>query len=117
MAKSIYLGVAGTAHKVKKMYTSIDGKARKVKKGYIGVNGVARQFYSAGYGDAPEGTYALNADADAMIYSIDPNTMINLGTVGLWAGTNRWQRNAGTNGHDGRWRLCRGICSQCLGNR
>ena len=81
MAKSIYLGVAGTAHKVKKMYTSIDGKARKVKKGYIGVNGVARQFYSAGYGDAPEGTYALNADADAMIYSIDPNTMINLGTV------------------------------------
>lgn len=46
MAKSTYLGVAGTAHKVKKMYVGIAGKARKVKKGYIGVNGVARQFYA-----------------------------------------------------------------------
>lgn len=46
MAKSTYLGISGTAHKVKRIYTGIDGKARKVKKGYIGVNGVARQFYS-----------------------------------------------------------------------
>lgn len=46
MAKNTYLGISGTAHKIKKMYIGIDGKARKVKKGYIGVNGVARQFYS-----------------------------------------------------------------------
>ena len=45
MAKGIYIGESGLAHKVKSMYIGVDGKARKVKKAYIGVNGVARLFY------------------------------------------------------------------------
>lgn len=47
MSKGMYLGVNGTAHKVKKAYVGVDGVARKVKKGYIGVNGVARLVYSS----------------------------------------------------------------------
>lgn len=48
MSKSMYVGVDGTAHKVKKAYVGVDGVARKVKKGYVGVDGVARQFFSSG---------------------------------------------------------------------
>ena len=46
MAKGMYIGQGGIAHKVKKMYVSPDGMARKVKKGYVGVGGVARPFFS-----------------------------------------------------------------------
>lgn len=47
MAKGIYVGSGGAAHKAKKAYIGVDSKARKIKKGYIGVGGVARLFYSA----------------------------------------------------------------------
>lgn len=40
-----YIGVDGTAKKIKKMYVGIDGVARKVKKAYIGVNGVAKLWF------------------------------------------------------------------------
>lgn len=48
MSKAAYMGVGGTARKVKKMYIGVNGTARKVKKAYIGVGGVARLFYSSG---------------------------------------------------------------------
>lgn len=48
MAKKVYIGVGGTARKVKKMYFGVDGKARKVKKAYIGVGGKARPFWTGG---------------------------------------------------------------------
>lgn len=48
MSKAAYMGVGGTARKVKKMYIGVNGVARKVKKAYIGVGGVARLFYSSG---------------------------------------------------------------------
>ena len=47
MSKGMYVGVNGTAHKIKKAYVGVDGVARKVKKGYIGINGVARLVYSS----------------------------------------------------------------------
>ena len=47
MAKSAYIGVDGTAQKVKKMFVGVEGVARKVKKAWIGVDGVARLFYSS----------------------------------------------------------------------
>lgn len=48
MSKAAYMGVGGTARKVKKMYIGVNGVARKVKKAYIGVGGVAKLFYSSG---------------------------------------------------------------------
>ena len=48
MAKKAYIGVNGTARKVKKIYIGVGGIARKVKKAYIGVGGVARPCWSEG---------------------------------------------------------------------
>ena len=42
-----YIGIGGTAKKVKNIYVGVGGVAKKVKKGYIGVNGVAKLWYSA----------------------------------------------------------------------
>lgn len=46
MAKRIYIGVGGTARRVKKAYIGMGGVARRIKKAYIGVGGVARPIYS-----------------------------------------------------------------------
>lgn len=48
MAKRAYVGVDGTARKVKKLYAGVGGTARKVKKGYVGVNGTARPCWTGG---------------------------------------------------------------------
>ena len=48
MSKGAYIGVGGTAQKVKKGYFGVDGVARKVKKAYLGVDGVARPCWSGG---------------------------------------------------------------------
>ncbi len=45
MANRAYIGVSGTARRVKKLYTGVNGKARKVRRGYVGVNGKARLFF------------------------------------------------------------------------
>lgn len=45
MAKKAYLGVDGTARKVKSTYVGVHGLARKVKKAYVGIGGVARPFF------------------------------------------------------------------------
>ena len=47
MAKTGYIGVNGTARKIKSKYVGVGGVARKVKAAYVGVNGVARQWYAA----------------------------------------------------------------------
>jgi hypothetical protein len=47
MPKGFYIGVDGTAKKVKRMYVGDkDGVARLITGGYVGVNGVARSVYS-----------------------------------------------------------------------
>lgn len=46
MPKAGYIGVDGTARKIKKGYFGVDGAARKIRKGYIGVGGVARPCWS-----------------------------------------------------------------------
>lgn len=46
MATNVYVGVGGTARKIKEMYVGVNGTARKVKKGYVGVNGKARLFWA-----------------------------------------------------------------------
>ena len=48
MAKKAYIGVGGTARKVKKIYFGVGNTARKVKKAYIGIGGIARPFFSGG---------------------------------------------------------------------
>lgn len=55
MGGKLYVGVSGTATKVKKLYVGVNGIARKVKKLYVGVNGIARKVFSSGisyYGTA-----------------------------------------------------------------
>ncbi len=47
MAKKTYIGVNGTARRVKKIYIGIDGVARKIKKAYIGIGGVARPCFGS----------------------------------------------------------------------
>lgn len=47
MAKGIYLGIAGTARKVKKLFAGVNGTARKVKKVYVGVGGAARLVWTS----------------------------------------------------------------------
>ena len=47
MSKGLYVGVDGTARKVKTVYVGVDGVARKVKAAYVGVDGVAKKFFPA----------------------------------------------------------------------
>ena len=47
MARGAYIGVGGTAKKIKKIYFGVGGVAKKVKKAYIGVGGVAKLFWAA----------------------------------------------------------------------
>lgn len=48
MGGKLYVGVSGTARRVKKMYVGVNGVARKVKKLYVGVNGIARKVFGGG---------------------------------------------------------------------
>lgn len=45
MGKNVYMGIGGSARKIKQVYIGVDGVARAVKKGYIGIDGIARAFY------------------------------------------------------------------------
>ena len=45
MGKNAYMGIGGSARKIKQVYIGVDGVARAVKKGYIGIDGIARAFY------------------------------------------------------------------------
>lgn len=45
MAKKAYIGVNGSARKVKKPYIGIDGTARKITRAYVGVNGKAQRCF------------------------------------------------------------------------
>lgn len=47
MAKNAYIGVGGTARKIKDIYIGVNGVARKITKAYVGVGNVARLFYEA----------------------------------------------------------------------
>jgi len=74
---SVYVGIAGKAHSIKKLYVGVGNAARKVKKAYIGVGGVARLFYRAGYGNCPGGLYAVSntlGSVDTNIQYIDTET-------------------------------------------
>jgi len=42
MARGAYIGVGGTARKIKRIYVGVGGVARRVAAAYIGVGGVAR---------------------------------------------------------------------------
>lgn len=48
MAKRAYIGIDGSAEKIKKGHVGIDGTARKIKKAYIGIGGAARPCWSGG---------------------------------------------------------------------
>lgn len=49
MSKAAYIGVGGTARKIKAIYVGDkSGKTRRVTAGYVGVGGVARQFFALG---------------------------------------------------------------------
>lgn len=47
MAKVFYIGVSGTARKIKKAYIGVNNTAREITDGYIGVNTLAYKFYSS----------------------------------------------------------------------
>ena len=48
MAKKAYIGVDGTARKIKKGYIGIDDIAHRIKKAYVGIGGVARPCWPTG---------------------------------------------------------------------
>lgn len=48
MGGKLYVGVGGTATRIKKLYVGVNGVARKVKKLYVGVNGIARKVFGGG---------------------------------------------------------------------
>ncbi|MEG1812815.1 MAG: hypothetical protein RR296_06560 [Clostridia bacterium] len=48
MSKTIYLGAAGLACKVKRFYLGVGGAARKIKRAYVGVADKAATCYRAG---------------------------------------------------------------------
>ena len=48
MSKGAYVGINGTAHKIKDIYVGVNNIAHKVVKGYVGVNGVAHLFWDGG---------------------------------------------------------------------
>ena len=85
MAKKAYIGVDGSAEKVKKGYVGVDSVARKIRKAYIGIGGVARPCWSGGeisyYGylppmsGCPTETYGLTIKRFAVL----------TGNGGLWA--------------------------------
>ena len=50
MAKGGYIGVNGTAKKIKKGYVGVGGTAKTIKKGYMGIGGVARPIWAGGVG-------------------------------------------------------------------
>lgn len=47
MAKGAYIGIGGTAKKIKKIYIGVGGVAKKVKKAYIGVGGKAKLWFQS----------------------------------------------------------------------
>ena len=80
MAKGIYVGSGGVAHKVTKAYVGVDNKARKVKKGYIGVAGVAQLFY-----DSTTVSFDSNPVPTNWEQYISPSTAVN--EYGTWTAT------------------------------
>ena len=42
-----YIGIGGTAKKIKNIYIGVGGVAKQVKKAYIGVGGIAKLWYSS----------------------------------------------------------------------
>lgn len=40
MSRGAWIGVGGTARRVKRLYVGVNGTARRVRKGYVGVNGL-----------------------------------------------------------------------------
>ena len=48
MATNAYVGVSGTAKKIKNIYVGVNGVPKKVVKGYVGVNGVPKVFWTGG---------------------------------------------------------------------
>ena len=42
-----YIGIGGTAKKIKNIYIGVGGVAKQIKTAYIGVNSIAKQWYSS----------------------------------------------------------------------
>lgn len=53
-----YIGIGGTAKKIKNIYIGVGGVAKKVKKAYIGVGGVAKLWYTS---ESVIGTWVFNS--------------------------------------------------------
>ena len=90
MATGVYIGVNGTARKVKNIYLGVSGTARKVKKGYIGdANGKARLFFQASSGLVK---YSGNVSSLS-----NPREVLSATTVGDYAlfsgGYNTWSQD------------------------
>lgn len=74
-----YIGIGGTAKKIKNIYIGVNGVAKQVKKAYIGVGGVAKQWYSS----TPPTLSELFTDLQAVGYV---SSSVSLGYVNFFAG-------------------------------
>ena len=84
MAKTGYIGVDGTARKIKGLYVGVNGVARKIKAAYVGVNGIARQWY------------AVEPPREACLtFSSSSAFSISVATPG-WNGTMEYSRDKST---------------------
>lgn len=81
----IYIGINGTAHKIKNIYIGVNGVARKVIKAYIGVNGTTRLFYSNlyTYSTNIQGSYADRVTFTDYFVGINSNGNIEISATAV----------------------------------
>ena len=83
MTQELYVGVDGTARRVKAMYVGVDGIARKVTNAYIGIDGLARQFFGKPASElTPEEEEVLIAYVERTISTYSDN---KLNYIGVYA--------------------------------
>lgn len=87
MAKAAYLGVDGTARKIKKSYVGVGGTARKIRRAYLGVGGVARPCWSGAELVAYGSIASLRGATAGMIPSNSRYLIFGQGG-GCWSETN-----------------------------
>lgn len=81
MANGAYIGVDGTARKIRSLYVGVSGVARKIKKAYIGVGGVARLIFKSG-----SGTPGFYGATPTVAYTAHSVAASSVGSYGIFTG-------------------------------
>lgn len=69
-----FVGVGGTARKIKAVYVGVDGVARKITKAYVGVDGVAKPWWKLGSAPSNSMFVRYRSGPNAIFAQIDTAT-------------------------------------------